>query len=482
MNPTHSIGTPLALRRRRPAAFRILARWAAILAVSGSCLALAGPARALSLREAIGIAIQSNPTIGQAIQNREAVEFELRQARGLYLPRVDLEASAGVESYNSPNQRAFNIDNRSLRPAEGGVVVTQKVFDGFGREAEVERQASRVDGASFRVLERSEYIALSIAREYTEVLLQQRIVGIANENLGFHRRTLNDIEAGVRSGTLTDADRFQAQERLTAALARVKQAEEDLANARIRFYTFVGLQIGSPSPLPSLRLPATLADAIGKARVQNPQVAMATADIDAAEAQVKAARSRYYPELLLEGRARGGNDIDLEKGHTTDVLGRAVVRWNIFDGGIKNANEQEQIRRASEQRLRLHEVHRQVEELVRTSWQRRISQSELSGILARQYGEATKVVAAYQDQFKVGRRSLLDVLDAQNTRFNAAVLTETARYATLFAEYRISAATGTLVASLGLKAPPEADAYARAGASVPPTPEAETYPRYSPNR
>jgi adhesin transport system outer membrane protein len=455
------------------------------IAFLGLLLASAGgvrPADAMSLREAVAIAIDSNPTIGQAIQNREAIEFELRQARGLYLPRLDVEASAGVRRYDSPSQRYQNPSDKTLRPVEAEAVLTQKLFDGFGRDAEVERQASRVDGASFRVLERSEYIALAIAREYTEVVLQARIAGIANENLAFHRRTLSDIGAAVSSGTLTDADKFQAQERLTAALARVKQAEEELASARIRFYTLVGLQIGVPSPLPPLPLPGSLADAVGTARVKNPQIAMAGADIDAAEAQVKASRSRYFPELLLEGRARAGHDIDAAEGRTNDLGGRAVARWNIFDGGISTANEQEQIRRASEQRLKLHETHRQVEELVRLSWERRKSQTELAGILGRQYSEATRVVGAYQDQFKVGRRSLLDVLDAQNTRFNSAVLTETARFAAVFAGYRLSAATGNLVAALRLAPPTQSDAYARAGAAVPPTPEAETYARTSPKR
>jgi adhesin transport system outer membrane protein len=53
------------------------------------------PAQAITLHEAIAVALESNPEIGQAIENREAIEFELRQARGLYLPSVDLEASAG---------------------------------------------------------------------------------------------------------------------------------------------------------------------------------------------------------------------------------------------------------------------------------------------------------------------------------------------------------------------------------------------------
>ncbi|MHB2169183.1 TolC family outer membrane protein [Alsobacter sp. R-9] len=456
----------------------------ALLLASAAVLGTAGAASAMGLREAVSIALDSNPTIGQAIMNREAIEFELRQARGLYLPRLDVESSYGVQRYSNANRRLVGTQDKLLQPADVGATVTQKLFDGFGREAEVERQASRVDGASFRVLERAEYIALAIAREYIEVLLQQRILGLANENVSFHRRVLGDIDAGVRSGTLTDADKYQASERVTAAIAKQKQAEEDLASAKIRFYTLVGQQIGVAAAVPSIAntLPRSLADAIGKARLNNPQIAGAGADVDAGEAQVKAARSRYYPELFLEGRARTGNDIETIQGNTNDLQGRAVLRWNLYDGGIKSANEQEQIRRASELRLKLHQTHREVEEVIRISWERRGKQNELSGILARQASEATRVVNAYQDQFKVGRRSLLDVLDAQNARFNASVLTETARYASVLSEYRLSAATGQLVATLGLTPPSQADAYARAKAGVPPTPEAETYPRYSPTR
>jgi adhesin transport system outer membrane protein len=452
------------------------------LLASAAGLLLSTPASAMGLREAVSIALDSNPQIGAAIQNREAVEFELRQARSLYLPRLDVEGEIGARRYSDEPRRLTNTVDKGFKPTSIGVTLTQKVFDGFYREAEVERQASRVDGASFRVLERSDYIALSIAREYVEVILQARIVGIARENVAYHQRMLSDIDAGVRSGTLTDADRFQAAERLTSAVAKVKQAEEDLETAKIRFYSLVGFQIGAPAGLPKLTAPRSLADAVGRGRTNNPQVAMANADLDAAEALVKQARSRYYPEVLLEARARTGYEIDLNMGNTNDVLGRAVMRWNLYSGGETSANEQEQIRRASEARLRLHQVHRDVEEVVRTSWERRMRQADLANTLARQFSEATRVVETYQDQFKVGRRSLLDVLDAQNTKVNAAVLTETARYASVFAEYKLVAATGTLVAQLGLKVPKESAAYAREAAGVPPTPPAETYPRYSPTR
>lgn len=145
-----------------------------------------GAAEAMTLREALQIAMESNPEIGQSIEKREAIEFELRQARGLYLPSVDVEASTGVRHLEDSSRRLGSIENDPLYPSDVGLTITQKLFDGGGRRAELERQAARVDSASFRVLERSETIGLQIVREYFEYILQQQIVAEARKNVGVH--------------------------------------------------------------------------------------------------------------------------------------------------------------------------------------------------------------------------------------------------------------------------------------------------------
>ena len=68
-----------------------------MVSVCGYGLLSSGPAQALSLVEAVRIAVSSNPEIGEAIANREAIEFELQQGRGLFRPKVDLEARIGGE-------------------------------------------------------------------------------------------------------------------------------------------------------------------------------------------------------------------------------------------------------------------------------------------------------------------------------------------------------------------------------------------------
>lgn len=466
--------------RRRPATRPL------VLAAAVLCLGSA-PATAISLREAVNVALVSNPQIGEAIQNREAIEFELQQARGLYLPRIDVEASAGVENYENPSQSASGLFGNlrgTFWPVDSSLVVTQKIFDGFGTDAQIEREAARVDAGSFRVWERSENIALAIAREYIQAQLQQQVLRIAQENLAFHRRTLDDIEEAAKSGTLTDADKFQAQERVTAAITKVKQAEEALSAAKIRFFTLVAKPLSDMAPVSPVGgyLPRTLDQAIGAARTNNPTVAIAWADADAADALVKQAQAKYLPEVFAEGRLRAGRDIDLTPGRTTDVQARLVLRWNIYDGGIKSASEQEEIRRASEQRLKVEEELRTIGQQVRLAWDTRTREGEIGKILARQLTEDKEVVSSYQDQFKVGRRSLLDVLDAQNTRFNVAVLRETANYAALFADYQLLASTGSLLKALNISPPAAAQTYARAHYGVARKGAKETQHRYSPDR
>ncbi len=114
----------------------------------------------MSIKQAMQHTLEANPQIGEAIANREAIEFELEQAHGLYLPRLDLEAFAGVtKSYMDNN---LNSGSSTQHTREAGLVMRQLIFDGFETSSEIEYQASRVDGASYRVSERSEFLVCPV--------------------------------------------------------------------------------------------------------------------------------------------------------------------------------------------------------------------------------------------------------------------------------------------------------------------------------
>jgi adhesin transport system outer membrane protein len=338
-----------------------------------------------------------------------------------------------------------------------------------------------VDGASLRVLERSENIALQVALAYHEILLKERVLQHARDNIAFHDALLGDIRQGTGGGALTIADQRQAEERALAARSKAVEANEELEAARIRFIKLVGVQPGMTAPVRSLAaaVPANINQAVATLAQRNPTIRLADADIDSAQSLVSKARADFWPTLGLELRARTGHDIDGVEDRTDDAQALIVFRWQLYNG-VRDANIEEQKARVGEEWMRFYETQRTIEEELRTAYSRRTEQTQLLSFLEPQLTANRDVVQAYRDQFTVGRRSLLDLLNAQNTYYSVQILVETARSAISFAEYRIVSADGRLLVSLNQTAPVESDASARINATVPEKPAYETIERKTP--
>lgn len=409
-----------------------------------------GGGEAISMKDAIAVAMESNPEVIQAQMNKEAIQFERKQAQGRYLPRVDVEASAGVRRLENRTRRTLGIANKRLYPLEFQGTGTWDLIDFGKRRGELLRQASRVDGASMRVLERSEFIALQVSRQYLNVLLQQRIFAASQDNTAFHQTLVRDLGTGVKEGSISIADQQQAQERLQAALVRETESQQNLEDAKISLRRLTGLDIAQYQVPPDLaaQMPGSVDEAVGLARTQNPLVKEAEADVDAANALARSVKGELYPTIGVDMTGRVGEDIDGFNGNTNDVTARAFVRWNLYSGGITQAKYEEHVRRASEARFRLDETSREAEEDVRTAWNALNSQTRISSELETQSKVSDDLLLSYRSQFNVGRRSLLDVLDAQNSRYSVQTRLETAQFSKLFAQYQTLAATNRLLNAL----------------------------------
>lgn len=423
-----------------------------------TAMSVSGPASAqpvtepIDMRQAIEVAMATNPEIIQAQMNTEAIQFERDQAQGLYFPTIDVEASAGVRRLENNTRRTLGISDNWLNPLEGQIRADWTIFDFGRRRGELLRQAARVDGASLRVVERSEFVALQVARQYLNILLQERVVAAAEDNTLFHEQLTASLGEGVEQGSISIADQQQAEERLQAAVVLREEARKDLTDARTSLRRLTGLdinQVTMPGNLTAL-MPANLEQAIGLARTSNPLVREAQADVDAANAMITAARGDLFPTFGAELRGRAGEDMDGFQGHTNDVMARIYLRWSLFNGGIKEANVQEMTRRASEARYRMHDRIREAEEDVTNAWTVLETQGRVGQALERQSEVSDDLLLSYREQFNIGRRSLLDVLDAQNTRFNTQVRRETSRFSEIFAAYQVLASTNRFLEAVNV--------------------------------
>lgn len=422
---------------------KIFATSIAMLMTGSAQVAIAQSGEPVSMTEAIEVAMSSNPEIAQAQYNKEAIQFERKQAQGLFLPRVNVEVSAGIRRLENTTRRTLGIADQEIYPLEARARGEWVAIDFGRRRGELLNQAARVDGASLRVVERSEFVALQVARQYLDVLLQQRVLAASEDNVTFHQQLVGDLTTGVEQGSISIADQQQAEERLQSALVRQSEAGQALIEAQNSLKRLTGLSIDNvqvPADL-AAKMPISIDEAVSLARLHNPRVKEARADVDASHAMAKNAKGDLFPEIGVDVTGRYGEDIDGFKGTTKDIQGRVFMRWDIFDGGINRAKYQEMVRRASQSRYRLHEVERQAEEDVRNSWSALQTQGTIVEHLTRQSQVSDDLLLSYRSQFNVGRRSLLDVLDAQNSRYNVQVRLETARFSEMFARYQ-TLATG----------------------------------------
>ncbi|WP_407654561.1 TolC family outer membrane protein [Bradyrhizobium prioriisuperbiae] len=428
------------------------------MAVLVASVALAIGSDVFSINDAIQQAVRTNPAVSEASANRRATEAELRQAQGTVLPQVRLEANAGPEKlrrYISPAP----VDNGVYqRGREVSVVIRQTLFDGFASINEIWRQAARVDAAALRVLERTELIALDASEAYIDVVRYQRIVALAEENLRVHYGVRENVRARFRGGRAGEGDSQQAEERVASAQAVLSEFRLSLETARASYRKTVGLEpfnLRFPGRLGGL--PASKDASLAIAVRYNPTIRAAQADVDAAKRAFDATAGAFVPQVSLEGRASRGADSVLYNGQYDEVSGKVVMSWDIFRGGQDSWKRKEAAERMIEETQKHARLQRGAVEALDKAWAARTITTERAAALLRDVEAARRTYIAYNKEYELGQRTLIDVLNAQNQYFNAQVSLVSARGTTVFADYQLLAAMGHLLTYLKTAGPPEID-------------------------
>lgn len=419
---------------------------------------VARAAESFSIADAINQAVKTNPGVGEASANRRATEAELRQSQGVLLPQIRLQANTGPEMLNRDVLPAPTGNGAYVNGREASVTVRQLVFDGFSSVNEIWRQAARVDAAAFRVLERTELIALDAAEAYVDMTRYLRLVGLAEQNLKVHRELRANVRARFSGGRAGEGDMQQAEERVAAAEAVLADFRLSLDFARAKFRKTVGLEpfnLRFPGRLPDM--PKSKNESLDVAFKFNPTIRAAGADVDAAKRAFDSTAGAFVPNVALEGRALRGKDSITYPGNRDEVSGKVVVSWDIFRGGQDSWKRVEAGERMIEQQQRHARLQRDALESLDKAWAARTITTERLASLTREVDAARKTFVAYNKEYELGQRTLIDLLNSQNQYFNANVSLVSARGVTVFADYQLLAAMGQLLSYLKTGRPPESE-------------------------
>lgn len=412
-------------------------------------------AHALSLPEAMQSALNVHPEIRADINARLAAEEQMKSARGGYLPRVDLLAGYGREYTDSPSTRGLTHHTETLTRGESTLRLQQMLFDGFATSSEVGRTRAVVNARAYELLGNAERTGLRVAEVYLDVLRRQQLVTLAEDNLRSHERIFDQITRRSERGVGRMADQDQADARLSQARNNLITEQTNLADAQVNFFSVVGADAAQLQWPTGVSLPTDLPQAREAMLQSNALLSSAQADVQAAEQQYRAAQSLFYPHFDAELSRSADNNIDGAVGHSNEWQAMVNMRFNLFAGGSDRAEKQARAHQVDQALDIRNNALRVLTEELGLAWNA-LDNARRQLPIAEQYVQRSgKVREAYQSQFGLGERTLLDLLDSENELFAAQRRLEDVRFAELFNQYRIQAILGSLLRSQGVVPPME---------------------------
>jgi adhesin transport system outer membrane protein len=422
-----------------------------MLAVLSACqLGFLGVANGTTISEAVNQTIRTNPDILIDANRKLSIDEAVKQAEGGYYPKIDFNLGYGNEWSKNITTRPRSGHDDTLIRRESGLTLSQLIYDGSATSSEVDRQQARLSSASRKVMGTSEQIGLRAIESYLNVLRRSELLKLAQANLDVHDKTFGQIKIRSEGGIGRKADLDQAQARLSLSQANVASAEANLRESNIAYNRVVGAMPDSLVKPEIVEAPVSVDEALNVSLESNPILRSAMADIEAAQAQNKTAESLLKPRLHLELGTSFNNDLDGVHYKNNDAYAMLRMRYNLFNGGsdvAKIAETTIQIQEATEV---FHRTQRQVEESLRLSWNSMVTaQDRLPKLLATAEA-AARTRDGYAQQFNLGQRTLLDLLDSENELYIGRSNYLDAQYIDLFSRYRLMADMGKLLGTLGV--------------------------------
>ncbi|CZG57990.1 TPA: TolC family outer membrane protein [Legionella pneumophila] len=410
-----------------------------------------------TLYEAVQYGMIANPDIllntAKGLSAKQAID----KAKGGLYPSIDVTGGFGRQRSVNPTSAAIDdTPSTTLNIVESAVELRQRLFAGGGIINEVKRNQYLTEAQKWKTQGIAEDLALEITKNYFAVLLHERLYAYSIENLKAHKAVFKMIKERATAGITRTAEVDQANARLALAEANKISALADLQEVKINYAKTVGkwpenLQV--PNVPVRKSLPNNLARIIEKGLDNHPTVKSSYADIKEAKAQYDVARAAYYPEVnLVLNSSKNKNLGGLIGPNDSDTVA-VRMNYNAFRGGADAARIRETAYQVQEAYETKNRTLLELKETIRLAWNAYVASALRIQPLKQHVTASRKTRTAYQDEFKVGKRTLLDLLDSQNEYYQSQIELARAENDEILSRYRILNGMGCLLKHLNLRLP-----------------------------
>jgi outer membrane protein len=440
-------------------------RWARGLAVGtiacGAWPLTSLPVNADSLEAALVQAYQNNPSLNSQRALVRATDEGVPQALAGYRPRVSVNASIGQQYWDTTTRSATLAANYTqlsgnMTPNSYGVTATQTLYNGFQTANRTRQAESQVQSAreTLRVAEQT--VLLNAVTAYMNLLRDTATLDLQRRNVEVLQEQLRQTRDRFNVGEVTRTDVAQSESRLASGRSQVLSAEATYKASVATYRQVIGVQPGKLAPgSPVDRFsPHDLAQSVGVGTSTHPSVQSAQYSVDVALQAVKVAEGALYPTLSLQGSVLQSNESSLLqlKSFNALVLGQLTVP--IYQGGAEYSLIRQAKETLGQRRLDLDTARDSVRQNVVQAWG--LLEAAKANIEATQAQVQASEIAlnGVREEARVGQRTTLDVLNAQQELVNARVALVSAQRDRVVDSYGLLSAVGRLSPQvLGLRVP-----------------------------
>jgi|HubBroStandDraft_1064217.scaffolds.fasta_scaffold03596_6 outer membrane protein len=446
--------------------------------VAGVVLVAAGPARAQTLQDALAGAYNANPQLQSERATLRATDEGIPQALANWRPTVQVTASEGINheairqdcdkilegenlctgSPNSVAQKlAFastgqlpltnNLLSENLSPQTYGLSISQPLYRGGRTEAQTEQATNLVRSERAHLLSVEESVLLAAATDYMNVVQAQATVDLNINNEQVLRRQLEAAQDRFRVGEVTRTDVAQAEAAYASAIASRQAAEGALQIARSAYERDIGQAPGKLAPPNGVpELPTSRDAATSLALEANYDVISAQFAQEAAEDNVRLVRGQLLPTWTLNATIQRAKETGSPGQTVDDMQLTTQLTVPLYEGGAIYSQSRQAQQTVAQRRGQLDTARLAASQLAAQAWEQLQSDraqitSQLSQIKANEIA-----LDGVQQEASVGSRTVLDILNAEQTLFQARVNLVTSQHDEVVAEFTLASALGRLTA------------------------------------
>ncbi|HUH60364.1 MAG TPA: TolC family outer membrane protein [Candidimonas sp.] len=405
-----------------------------------------------TLEQAVEKTIMTNPEIRAKFQEFQASLEGQNVLRGSLRPQVNVQGWTGSELRGSTAETSSARWNRHGYSLE----MRQLLFDGFSTSNSLKQLGFEKLATYFDMMATVDQLALDAIVAYLDVQRDRELEKLARENYSIHETILAQLRERQESGVGRGVDLEQANGRLALAQTNLMTESNNLNDVVQRYRRIIG-EFPAPTLLDAADVSAQLPEApkdFASSLRSSSAILAKQALVQAAQAGRLAAQGRHSP--TFEVVASTGSDREQPGGGYRDRQSTRVqltMSYNLYRGGADSA----QIRQSAAQSYAARDVRdytcRNVQQDLSTAWNNIVRLRQQLPYLREHELAISKVRIAYAQQFQIGQRSLLDLLDTENELFDSRRALARGMYELKKAEYRWLALSHRVLPSLGLAQP-----------------------------